>query len=65
MNITKCNKCKKDKPQNTWGFEKGAPWIGGSIRGQGLNLYFDLCDKCGTRLAQYTKRYFKLEKSEE
>jgi len=61
MNVVKCEKCKKEKPENTWGLNHNAPWMGGSIRGQGLNLYFDLCDKCGTKLAEYTKKYFKLE----
>lgn len=58
MQITKCDKCKKGKPQNTWGLERYAPWVSGSVRGQDLNLYFDLCEKCGKGFVEYVKKFF-------
>lgn len=60
MNITKCDKCKKGKPQNTWEIGRRVPWVGGSVRGQDLNLYFDLCEKCSPGFVAYVRKFFSI-----
>lgn len=59
MNVTMCNKCKKQNPSDDWRLDK--PLVNGSFRGQGIGISFDLCEKCGTKLAEYIKKYFGIK----
>ena len=60
MKLIQCNKCSKKKPEKEW-YTNNGPWVDGHIAGQQMNIYFDLCEQCGTKLAQYVKKYFGIK----
>ncbi|MDO8505764.1 MAG: hypothetical protein Q7S48_04270 [bacterium] len=60
MKLVQCNKCKKQKPKEEW-YDDKSPWVEGHISGQHINVSFDLCGDCGTKLAQYVKKYFGIK----
>lgn len=60
MKITQCNQCKKKSKENA-AYDKKSPWVNGYVWGKGLGISFDLCEKCGTKFAQYVKKYFGIK----
>ncbi len=64
MKMIQCNKCKQQKPKEEW-YCNESVWVEGSVSGQNMSVSFDLCEKCGTKLAQYVQKYFGIKEQKE
>lgn len=60
MKVVQCNKCNKARPEKDL-YSNETPWVDGHISGQHMNVYFDLCGNCGTKLAEYVKKFFGIK----
>lgn len=56
MEIIKCDICKKTQKDK---IKLRGKWVSGRIFGK-ESLFFDLCEKCSTRMVKYIKKYLKV-----
>ena len=59
MRQTKCDNCKRVSKQRDPVLNPESKWMTGSVAGAGIEyLSYDLCEKCGTKLAKFMRKLF-------